>query len=246
LETTALVWILLFPLTGAAVLALGRNHLSPRLIGALGSLAVGASFAVALSALGAYRQAGAPLVQALFTWAKGSGFQVDFGLLGDPISLWWLLVVTGVGFLIHVYASEYMAEDPDVGRFFAKLNYFVFAMSLLVLADNFVGLLIGWANVGLASYLLIGFWNYKPEAAAAAKKAFLLNVIGEVGIILALVLMFMEFRSLAFAACSPGSARADAGIVPPSACCSWWAPRPSRRSCRCSPGCPTRCRAPRR
>ena len=213
METTALVWILLFPLTGAAVLALGRNHLSPRLIGALGSLAVGASFAVALSALGAYRQAGAPLVQALFTWAKGSGFQVDFGLLGDPISLWWLLVVTGVGFLIHVYASEYMAEDPDVGRFFAKLNYFVFAMSLLVLADNFVGLLIGWANVGLASYLLIGFWNYKPEAAAAAKKAFLLNVIGEVGIILALVLMFMEFRSLAFADVFAGAAQADAGIV---------------------------------
>ena len=89
------------------------------------------------------------------------------------ISLWWLLVVTGVGFLIHIYSIEYMAADPGVGRFFAELNYFVFAMSLLVLADNFVGPPHGWANVGLASYLLIGFWNYKPEAAAAAKKAFL-------------------------------------------------------------------------
>ena len=208
-----MVWILLFPLIGAAGLALGRNHLSPRLIGTLGSGAVGAAFLVALSALASYNRAGEPLVQTVFTWAKGSGFEVSFGLLGDPISLWWLVVVTGVGFLIHVYASEYMAEDPGVGRFFAKLNYFVFAMSLLVLADNFVGLLIGWANVGLASFMLIGFWNYKPEAAAAAKKAFLLNVIGEVGIILGLALMFMEFRSLTFAEVFAKVGEADPGVL---------------------------------
>lgn len=208
-----MVWILLFPLIGAAVLALGRNHLSPRLIGALGSGAVGAAFLVTLSSLLSYHRAGEPLVQTLFTWAKGTGFEVEFGLLGDAISLWWLVVVTGVGFLIHVYASEYMAEDPCVGRFFAKLNYFVFAMSLLVLADNFVGLLMGWANVGLASFMLIGFWNYKPEAAAAAKKAFLLNVIGEVGIILGLALTFMEFRSLAFEEVFGRVASADPGVL---------------------------------
>ena len=198
METTALVWIILFPLIGAAGLALGRNRLSPRTVGALGSGAVAAAFLVTLISLIRFNGVGEPLRQTLFTWAKGQGFGLEFGLLGDPISLWWLIVVTGVGLLVHIYASEYMAEDPGVGRFFAKLNYFVFAMSLLVLADNFVGLLIGWANVGLASFMLIGFWNYKPEAGAAAKKAFLLNVIGEVGMILALALMFTEFRSWSY------------------------------------------------
>src|SRR5690606_8244754 len=144
---------------------------------------------------------------------KGEGFGLEFGLLGDAISLWWLLVVTGVGFLIHIYAAEYMASDPGVGRFFAEFNYFVFAMSLLVLADNFVGLLIGWASVGLASYLLIGFWNTKPEAAAAAKKAFLLNAIGEVGMILGLAVMFSEFRSWSYAEVFPQVSHADPGIL---------------------------------
>lgn len=212
MDTTALVWIILFPLIGAAGLALGRNRLSPRVIGALGSAAVGAAFLVTLSALIQYNGSGQPLRQTLFSWAIGQGFGLEFGLLGDPISLWWLVVVTGVGFLVHIYATEYMAEDPGVGRFFAELNFFVYAMSLLVLADNFVGLLIGWAHVGVASFMLIGFWNRKPEAAAAAKKAFLLNSIGEVGMILALALMFNEFRSWSF-----GEVFARVGEVSPGA-----------------------------
>lgn len=213
METTALVWIILFPLVGAAGLALGRHRLSPSVIGGLGSATVGAAFITTLVALARYNVSGVPLQQTLFTWAKAQGFGLEFGLLGDPISLWWLVVVTGVGLLVHIYSIEYMAEDPGVGRFFAQLNYFVFAMSLLVLADNFVGLLMGWANVGLASYMLIGFWNYKPEAAAAAKKAFLLNTIGEVGMILALAMMFTEFRSWSFAEVFPQVANANPGIV---------------------------------
>lgn len=126
------------------------------------------------------------------------GFSLTFGLLGDAISLWWLLVVTGVGLLIHIYSIEYMQDEPDYGRFFAELNYFIFAMSLLVLADNFLWMLVGWGNVGLASFLLIGFWNRKPEVPPAASKAFLLNSIGEVGMILALAIMFMEFRAFDF------------------------------------------------
>lgn len=215
METTALVWIILFPLLGAVGLALGRNRLSPRAIGLIGCSTVGAAFLVVLSSVIQLRSLGPgeALVQTLFTWAKGQGFGLEFGLLGDAISLWWLLVVTGVGFLIHIYAAEYMASDPGVGRFFAEFNYFVFAMSLLVLADNFVGLLIGWASVGLASYLLIGFWNTKPEAAAAAKKAFLLNAIGEVGIILGLAVMFSEFRSWSYAEVFPQVSQASPGIL---------------------------------
>lgn len=215
METTALVWIILFPLIGAAGLALGRNRLSPRAIGMIGSATVGAAFLVVLSSLIRLRglSPGAALEQTLFTWAKGQGFGLEFGLLGDAISLWWMVVVTGVGLLIHIYAAEYMAEDPGVGRFFAEFNFFVFAMSLLVLADNFVGMLMGWACVGLASYMLIGFWNVKPEAAAASKKAFLLNSIGEVGIILALAVMFSEFRSWSFGDVFSQVGQADPGVV---------------------------------
>ena len=119
----------------------------------------------------------------VFPWSRGglpAVLRLSLGLLGDSISLWWALVVTGVGFLIHVYSSGYMHGDPGFGRYYAKLNCFVFAMSLLVLSDNYVGLLIGWANVGLASFMLIGFWNQRAEAAAAAMKAFVMNVIGEI------------------------------------------------------------------
>jgi len=198
LETTILLWILLFPLLGAAFLALGRNRLSRGAIGAIACLTVLASFALTLAALALLGGAGGALRQPLFTWASAGDLELRFGLHGDPLSLWWLVVVTGVGLLVHVYSVGYMAEEEGVGRYFAELNYFVFAMSLLVLADNFVGLLIGWANVGLASFMLIGYWNRRPEAAAAAKKAFQLNVIGEVGLILAFALIAGEFRSLQF------------------------------------------------
>lgn len=213
METTTLVWILIFPLLGALSLAALRLRLSPQTIGLWGSATVGLSLIATLIALFQYLgDASTALVQKLFVWSVGP-LQLEFGLLGDAISLWWLVVITGVGFLIHVYATEYMKDDPSVGRFFAKLNYFVFAMSLLVLADNFVGLLMGWAQVGVASFMLIGFWNYKPEAAAAAKKAFVINYIGEVGIIIALMLMFSEFRSVAFADVFPAVGTVSSGVV---------------------------------
>src|SRR5690606_9115485 len=122
---------------------------------------------------------GAALQQHLFQWGAFGSFELDFGLLGDQLALWWLFIVTGVGLLIHIYSIGYMAQDEGFARFFAKLNYFIFSMGLLVLADNFIGLLIGWANVGFASFLLIGFWNLKAEARAAARKAFLINIVGE-------------------------------------------------------------------
>ena len=110
------------------------------------------------------------------------GIRVDMGLLIDPLSICFVLLITGVGSLIHIYSVGYMAHDPDRRRFFAYLNLFVAAMLLLVLADNYLGLYVGWEGVGLASYLLIGFWQYKPAAAAAAKKAFIVNRVGDFGL----------------------------------------------------------------
>jgi NADH-quinone oxidoreductase subunit L len=125
--------------------------------------------------------------------------QVDFGLQLDQLSVCFVLLITGVGSLIHVYSVGYMAHDPERRRFFAYLNLFVAAMLLLVLADNYLGLYVGWEGVGLASYLLIGFWSYKPSAATAAKKAFVVNRVGDIGLALALALMFATVGSVSYA-----------------------------------------------
>lgn len=198
MQSKALVWILLFPLIGATLLPLLRHKLSVRQVGLIGSTTIALGFVTTVVSLLSYIGAGDTLVQNLFLWAPTADINVHFGLLGDAISLWWLVVITGVGLLIHIYSAEYMRDDPGMPRFFAKLNYFVFAMSVLVLADNFIGLLIGWAQVGVASFMLIGFWNFKPEAAAAAKKAFVINYVGEVGMLIGLMLMFVHFRSFAY------------------------------------------------
>ena len=133
--------------------------------------------------------------QALWSWIPG----FDFGLLLDPLSLLWTLIITGVGFLIHVYSIGYMDGDRAFARFFAYLNFFVFAMLTLVLSDNFVGLLVGWGLVGLASYFLIGFWFFKPTAVAAARKAFVINVAGDVGIMFAIFMIVASVHSIAYA-----------------------------------------------
>jgi NADH-quinone oxidoreductase subunit L len=111
---------------------------------------------------------------------------VNVGLLIDPLSICFVLLITGVGSLIHIYSVGYMAHDPDRRRFFGYLNLFVAAMLLLVLADNYLGLYVGWEGVGLASYLLIGFWQDKNSAAVAAKKAFIVNRVGDAGLSLAI------------------------------------------------------------
>ena len=121
-------------------------------------------------------------ISALCTWMPG----FDFGLLLDPLSLLWTFIITGVGFLIYFYSIGYMDGDRAFARFFAYMNFFVFAMLTLVLSDNFVGLLVGWGLVGLASYFLIGFWFERPTAVAAARKAFVINVVGDVGMMFAI------------------------------------------------------------
>ncbi|MDM2644637.1 NADH-quinone oxidoreductase, L subunit NuoL [Mycobacteroides abscessus subsp. massiliense] len=197
-----MTWLMpALPLAGAAVLLLvGRRgdawgHL-------LGCAAALGSFLVAVGAfLGMLGRTGPDRVmhEVLFSWVPVGGLHIDFGLALDQLSVCFALLITGVGSLIHVYSIGYMAHDPGRRRFFGYLNLFLAAMLLLVLADNFLGLYVGWEGVGLASYLLIGFWYQKPSAAAAAKKAFVVNRVGDMGLALAMMLMFSTFGSVGFA-----------------------------------------------
>ncbi|AMU75081.1 NADH-quinone oxidoreductase subunit L [Mycobacteroides abscessus] len=189
------------PLAGAAVLLLvgRRGDAWGHLVGCAAALG---SFLVAVVAfLGMLGRAGPDRVthEVLFSWVPVGGLHIDFGLALDQLSVCFALLITGVGSLIHVYSIGYMAHDPDRRRFFGYLNLFLAAMLLLVLADNFLGLYLGWEGVGLASYLLIGFWYQKPSAAAAAKKAFVVNRVGDMGLALAMMLMFSTFGSVGFA-----------------------------------------------
>ena len=138
------------------------------------------------------------VTQRLFTWINVGSFKVDATLLLDQLSICFVLLITGVGTLIHIYSISYMSHDIDRRRFFAYLNLFIAAMLLLVLGDSYLNLYVGWEGVGLASYLLIGFWNQKPTYATAAKKAFVANRVGDVGLSLAVMIAFVQFGSVTF------------------------------------------------
>jgi NADH-quinone oxidoreductase subunit L len=194
-------WLLIaFPLAGAAILLLGgrRTDKWGHLLGvamSLASFVVGvATFAAMLGQPGDGRSR---LVH-LYHWVAVGSFKADVNLLIDPLSISFVLLITGVGSLIHIYSIGYMAHDPERRRFFAYLNLFVASMLLLVLADNYLTLYVGWEGVGLASYLLIGFWQHKPSAATAAKKAFIVNRVGDFGLSVAIMLMFLTFGSINF------------------------------------------------
>jgi NADH-quinone oxidoreductase subunit L len=138
------------------------------------------------------------VVQKLFTWISVGSFNVDASLLLDQLSICFVLLITGVGTLIHIYSISYMSHDLDRRRFFAYLNLFIASMLLLVLGDSYLNLYVGWEGVGLASYLLIGFWNQKPAYATAAKKAFVANRVGDVGLSLAIMIAFATFGDVTF------------------------------------------------
>jgi NADH-quinone oxidoreductase subunit L len=188
------------PLAGAVVLLLGGRRLD-RFGHWLGVLAATASFAVGLvlffSMMGR-STADRPIYDHLYTWIPVEGFQAQVGFQLDQLSVVFVLLITGVGSLIHLYSVGYMEHDERRRRFFGYLNLFLAAMLLLVLADNYLLLYMGWEGVGLASYLLIGFWQHKPSAATAAKKAFLVNRVGDIGLSVAIMLMFSTFGSFAF------------------------------------------------
>ncbi|HZM68708.1 MAG TPA: NADH-quinone oxidoreductase subunit L [Nakamurella sp.] len=194
-------WLLIaVPLAGAIVLLVG-GRLLDRVGHLVGCATVIAAFAlgVALFASTVSDPADGRIHQVpVFTWIQSGSLNIDFGLLIDPLSLTFVLLITGVGALIHIYSIGYMEHDPDRRKFFAYLNLFVAAMLLLVLGNSFVTLYAGWEGVGLASYILIGFWSDRPSAASAAKKAFLMNRVGDVGLALAIFLMFKEMGTVSF------------------------------------------------
>jgi NADH-quinone oxidoreductase subunit L len=198
---THLTWLLVaLPAAGAAILLLGGRRTDGwgHWLGCLTALA---SFAVGVALLsdmlGRHGDA-RTITQNLFSWIPVGSLQVDFGLQIDQLSICFVLLITGVGSLIHIYSVAYMAEDPERRRFFAYLNLFLAAMLLLVVADNFVALYAGWEGVGLASYLLIGFWYQKPTAATAAKKAFVMNRVGDAALALAIFVIFANFGTLSY------------------------------------------------
>ncbi|HET6737021.1 NADH-quinone oxidoreductase subunit L [Mycobacterium sp.] len=198
---TTLVWLtIVLPLAGAAILLLAgtRSDRWGHLLGcaaAVGSFICGAVLFSDMLGRDAEHRA---VHQTLFSWVPVEALQVDFGLQLDQLSICFVLLISGVGSLIHIYSIGYMAEDPGRRRFFAYLNLFLSAMLLLVLADNYLGLYVGWEGVGLASYLLIGFWHHKPSAATAAKKAFVVNRVGDMGLAIALMVMFAFIGSVSF------------------------------------------------
>jgi len=198
--SNSLVYLIALPLLGATILLLaGRRadkwgHL-------LATLMSASSFAVGLYQLSAMlgrSNEERAISQKLFSWINVASFQVDAGLLLDQLSICFVLLITGVGTLIHVYSISYMAHDENRRRFFAYLNLFVAAMLLLVLGDSYLNLYVGWEGVGLASYLLIGFWNQKPAYATASKKAFVMNRIGDMGLSFAIMIAFATLGTVSF------------------------------------------------
>jgi NADH-quinone oxidoreductase subunit L len=194
-----LSWLLIaFPLFAAVVLLLGgrRTNRWGHLLGCVMPVASFVYAAIAFFSLLGDTQRSQD--QHLFSYIPVAGLQVNEGLLVDQLSISFVLLITFVGSLIIIYSAGYMAHDRDRRRFFAYLNLFLAAMLLLVLSDNYLGLYVGWEGVGLASYLLIGFWQYKPSAAVAAKKAFVVNRVGDFGLTIAIFLMFSEFGTVQF------------------------------------------------
>ncbi len=198
--SSMLVWLIALPALGATILLLAGRR-SDKWGHLLATGLSGASFVVGvvelfkmLSRDGESRG----VSQHLFTWINAGSFKVDAGLLLDQLSICFVLLITGVGTLIHVYSIAYMEHDHDRRRFFSYLNLFIAAMLLLVLGDSFLNLYVGWEGVGLASYLLIGFWNQKPAYATAAKKAFIVNRIGDMGLTFAIMIAFTAFGTVSF------------------------------------------------
>jgi len=209
--STSIVYLIALPLFGAIALLLGGRRTNKW--GHLLATAMSAgSFVVGLYQLSLMLDRATEdraITQKLFTWISVGDFNIDASLLLDQLSICFVLLITGVGTLIHIYSISYMAHDPDRRRFFAYLNLFIASMLLLVLGDSYLNLYVGWEGVGLASYLLIGFWNKKPAYATASKKAFVMNRVGDMGLSLAIMIAFATLGTTTFAGVSEHSHHAS-------------------------------------
>jgi len=204
MSATTFGWLVLaFPLLGTLVIAFGFRTLSGRYAGWIGTAAIGLAFVAALGALIAM-QGHSPshreLESSLWDYASTVGINARLAILVDPLSVYMILIVTGISTMIHLYSISYLDEDRGNARFFAYLNFFVFSMLLLVLAGNFLLLIVGWAFVGAASYLLISFWYRRTTATKAGIKAFVINVVGDVGLVLGTYFIFKHTHTLNFLA----------------------------------------------
>ncbi len=199
MNTNLYLWLIpLLPLTGAAINGFFGRRLSKTGVSAVALIFSGAAFAMALRVLMSFSSLALPYVEEGIPWLRSGTFHVNYAFYLDQLSLIMLMVVTGVGFLIHIYSVGYMWEDDSFRRFFSYLNLFMFFMLMLILANNYLIMFIGWEGVGLASYLLIGFYFLKDSAAAAGMKAFVTNRIGDFAFLIALFLMIEHFGSLDF------------------------------------------------
>jgi NADH-quinone oxidoreductase subunit L len=220
MSATTYAWLVLaFPLAGAIVTGLGYRTLPGRTTGIIGTAAVALSF---LNGIGAFvmllDEPGEERrhTSSLWDYASAGGLDIELGILVDPLSVFMVLVVSGVSALIHLYSVAYMDSDRGYARFFSYLNFFVFSMLLLVLAGNFVLLIVGWAFVGFASYALISFWYRRTTATGAGMKAFVINVVGDVGLVLAAILIFREVGAFDFHEvfeAAPGSFDPNGGTI---------------------------------
>ena len=201
MSSNSLVYLIALPLAGAVILLLAGRR-SDKWGHLLATALSASSFFVGLYQLSLMLGRPSeqrPVGQKLFEWISVGTFNIDAGLLLDQLSICFVLLITGVGTLIHIYSISYMSHDPDRRRFFAFLNLFIAAMLLLVLGDSYLNLYVGWEGVGLASYLLIGFWNQKPAYATASKKAFIMNRVGDMGLSFAIMIAFATMGTVSFA-----------------------------------------------
>src|SRR4051794_17336898 len=220
MSATAWAWLVLaFPLAGCLVNAFGWRVLRGKTAGWIGTIAIGLALVCAIAALIALQDHAASdrsLTSSLWTYASAAGLDIKLGILVDPLSVFMILVVTGVSTLIHLYSVAYLDSDRGYARYFSYLNFFVFSMLLLVLAGNFVLLIVGWAFVGFASYALISFWYRRNTATKAGMKAFVINVIGDVGLVLAALFIFRDlgtFDYLAVFQAAPQHFSPNQGVV---------------------------------
>jgi len=200
LTSANLVWLIALPLFSSAILLLAgkRSNSWGHVMATIVSACTFTVGAVEFFAMQGRAEESRAVTQKLFTWISVGSFNVDASLLLDQLSICFVLLITSVGTLIHIYSIAYMSHDLDRRRFFAYLNFFIASMLLLVLGDSYLNLYVGWEGVGLASYLLIGFWNQKPAYATAAKKAFIANRVGDVGLSLAIMIAFATFGDVSF------------------------------------------------
>ncbi len=220
MEPTTYGWLVLaFPLAGTLVIALGWRALPGRSAGWIGTGAIALSFLASLGAL--FQILDLPveerqLTSSLYTYASAAGLDIEMNVLVDPLSVYMCLIVSGVSMLIHLYSISYLTSDRGYARFFAYLNFFVFSMLLLVLAGNLILLIVGWAFVGFASYALISFWYQRDTAVTAGMKAFVINVVGDIGLVIAALFIFRElgtFDLLAIFEQAPRSFDTNEGVV---------------------------------